>query len=431
MRRVLVWAFALLLLPVLPATALSADLNKDGVVDFDDFFAFGDQFGRQGDPDVSDTVVVIRLDTAQVTLHDTLLLRDTLVVIVNSIDTLYVDPADTVTRSGTPISFADPALEFAIRTRVGVDTGELLTGDVTNITSLNLTGLSISLLSGLQHFTSLTTLSLTSNLVVDVSPLQGLTALKSVSLANNQVRDIAPLVSNAALASGSSVILAGNPLSVTSRTTHVRALQDRGATVTADAFVVTFADSLLEVAVRSALQQSTGDLKHLDLETITTLDVASDGISNLSGMEFMRGLVDLDLRDNQITSIAQLSSLKKLQVLDLSDNTVGSFSPLAGLTALRDLRLTGTGMTSVSPLTNLTSMQILYLNLNAIDSITSLGNLTDMRQINLRDNRIVELTALLGMTALTDVWVESNNLNSDASSTVIPALIDQGAFVRF
>ncbi len=431
MRRVLLWAFALLLLPVLPATALSADLNRDGVVDFDDFFLFGDQFGRLGDPDVSDTVVVIRTDTLQVSVVDTLLLRDTLVVTVNTIDTLYIDPADTVSRSGTPISFADPALEFAIRAKIGLDTGELLSGDVASVTSLNLTGLSISLLSGLQHFTALTTLSLTSNLVVDVSPLQGLTELKSVSLANNQVRDIGPLVSNAALALGSSVILAGNPLSVTSRTTHVRTLQDRGATVTADAFVVSFADSLLEVAVRAALQQSTGDLKHLDLETITTLDVAADSISNLSGMEFMRGLVDLDLRNNQITSIAQLSSLKKLEVLDLTDNTIGSFAPLAGLTAIRDLRLTGTGMTGVSPLANLTSLQILYLNLNAIDSITSLANLTDMRQINLRNNNIVDLTTLLSMKALTDVWVESNSLNSDASNRVIPALIDQGAFVRF
>ena len=171
-------------------------------------------------------------------------------------------------------------------------------------------------------------------------------------------------------------MLAGNPLSVLSRTTHVRSLKDRGATVTADAFVVTFADSLLEVAVRAALQQPTGDLVHLDLETITTLDVASDSISNLSGLEFIRGLVDLDLRDNQITSISQLSSLKKLEVLDLSDNDIGSFSPLVGLTALRHLDLDDTGLTSVSSLADLTALEVLFVNLNSIDNIAGLAALT-------------------------------------------------------
>lgn len=431
MRHAILLGLALLLLPAAPARALSADLNRDGVVNFDDFFQFADQFGKSGDPDVSDTVVVIRTDTVYTVQLDTILVPQTVFDTLFVIDTLYINPADTVTRVGTPISFSDPALEFAVRSLVGVPSGDLLTGDVDGITSLNLTGLNISLLTGLEHFSALQTLSLTNNLVVDTAPLQGLTNLKTVTLANNEVREIAPLVNNAALGSGSTVLLGGNPLSVISRTTHVRTLQDRGATVTADAFVVTFADSLLEVAVRSALQQSTGNLLHLDLETITTLDIAADSISNLSGMEFLRGLVTLRAQDNQITSISQLSSLKKLEVLDLSNNSLSSISPLAGLTALRELRLSSTGVSSLSSLANLTNLQILYLNLNAIDSISSLSGMSDMRQLNLRSNSIIDLTVLLNMTALTDLWLESNNLNSHASNTVIPALIDQGTFVRF
>ncbi len=388
------------------ADALSSDLNRDGVVDFDDFFLFVDEFGLTGEPDADTVVVVLR-------------------------DTVFIDPADTVTRSGTPITFADPTVEFVLRDLVGVAEGDLLTGDVDGITTLNLSGLNISLLDGLQHFTSLTTLSLTDNLIVDLSPLQGLANLKTVTLAANEVRDIEPLVDNPALANGSSVILVGNPLSTLSRTTYVTTMKDRGATVTADAFAVTFADSLLEVAVRAALMQPTGDLLHLDLETITTLDVAADSIADLSGIEFMRSLVELDLRDNEITSISKLSSLEKLQVLDLSGNAIGSFSPLTGLTAMRELHLSETGMTSVSPLSNLTSLEILFLNLNSHDSISGLVDHTAMQQLNLRDNNIADLSVLLGMGALTDVWLEGNPLDSNASDTVIPTLIDRGAFVRF
>ena len=404
--RALLPLFAILLYLVPEADALSSDLNRDGVVDFDDFFLFADEFGLTGEPDADTVVVVLR-------------------------DTVFIDPADTVTRSGTPITFADPTVEFVLRDLVGVAEGDLLTGDVDGITTLNLSGLNISLLDGLQHFTSLTTLSLTDNLIVDLSPLQGLANLKTVTLAANEVRDIEPLVDNPALANGSSVILVGNPLSTLSRTTYVTTMQDRGATVTADAFAVTFADSLLEVAVRAALMQPTGDLLHLDLETVTTLDVAADSIADLSGIEFMRSLVELDLRDNEITSISKLSSLQKLQVLDLSGNAIGSFSPLTGLTAMRELHLSETGMTSVSPLSNLTSLEILFLNLNSHDSISGLVDHTAMQQLNLRDNNIADLSVLLGMGALTDVWLEGNPLDSNASDTVIPTLIDRGAFVRF
>lgn len=156
-------------------------------------------------------------------------------------------------------------------------------------------------------------MSLTDNLVVDLDPLQGLANLRTLTLASNAVRDIKPLADNPALATGSSLILAGNPLSMLSRTTYVRAMQDRGATVTADAFVVTFADSLLEVGIRAALMQPEGDLLHPDLETLTVLDVATD-FTSLSGLEFVRDLVDLDLRGNQITGISPLSSLQHLEL---------------------------------------------------------------------------------------------------------------------
>ena len=55
--------------------ALPADLNRDGKVDFADFFIFVDQFGQTGDPEpiVPDTVEVVK--EIEVTVHDTLYLN--------------------------------------------------------------------------------------------------------------------------------------------------------------------------------------------------------------------------------------------------------------------------------------------------------------------------------------------------------------------
>jgi len=61
------------------AYAILGDLNKDGTVDFADFFLFADQFGKSGPPESPDTVVVVRKDTLERIIERTVL--DTVVVV--------------------------------------------------------------------------------------------------------------------------------------------------------------------------------------------------------------------------------------------------------------------------------------------------------------------------------------------------------------
>ena len=58
-----------------PVWAILGDLDRDGVVDFDDFFLFVDNFGKEGIPEPLDTVVVVQ------TVVDTVV-----------IDSIYVRP---------------------------------------------------------------------------------------------------------------------------------------------------------------------------------------------------------------------------------------------------------------------------------------------------------------------------------------------------
>ena len=41
-----------------PAYAILGDLNRDGRVDYVDFFVFADNFGKEGPPEPADTIVV-------------------------------------------------------------------------------------------------------------------------------------------------------------------------------------------------------------------------------------------------------------------------------------------------------------------------------------------------------------------------------------
>ena len=78
----------ILLIPIY-AGAILGDLNRDGQVDFGDFFLFADQFGKKGAPDPPDTVVTVRVDTLRQTLRDT--------VTVTKVDTVRRTLRDTVT----------------------------------------------------------------------------------------------------------------------------------------------------------------------------------------------------------------------------------------------------------------------------------------------------------------------------------------------
>jgi len=72
----------LALLVVGPAGAITGDLNKDGKVDFQDFFILAENFGKQGPVDPPDTVIVVQVDTLTVVRVDT--------VIVVQLDTVFL-----------------------------------------------------------------------------------------------------------------------------------------------------------------------------------------------------------------------------------------------------------------------------------------------------------------------------------------------------
>ena len=81
-----IWLLVVLLMPVC-AWAILGDLNRDGQVNFDDFFLLSDHFGEKGPPDPPDTVWVVRIDTLRQVVRDT--------VEVVRVDTLLITKLDT------------------------------------------------------------------------------------------------------------------------------------------------------------------------------------------------------------------------------------------------------------------------------------------------------------------------------------------------
>ncbi len=122
-----------------------------------------------------------------------------------------------------------------------LSTLSLYSNSITSITALSsmqwlwdvdLSYNQIQNIAPLASATGMWRLNLRSNQISNLSALQNLTNLHYLDLAGNQITDIAALVNNAGLASGDTVMLHANPLSVEAAETQVRALQQRGVYVT-------------------------------------------------------------------------------------------------------------------------------------------------------------------------------------------------------
>ena len=100
-----------------------------------------------------------------------------------------------------------------------------------NLAYLYLWDNNISDLSPLASLNNLVDLYVGKNNISDLSPLASLNNLADLSLSDNSISDLSPLVANTGLGSGDDVFLFNNPLSSTSRNTHIPALESRGVTV--------------------------------------------------------------------------------------------------------------------------------------------------------------------------------------------------------
>ncbi|HOB08044.1 MAG: leucine-rich repeat domain-containing protein [Limnochordia bacterium] len=91
---------------------------------------------------------------------------------------------------GVCLAFADPVLEMAVKLELArIRAGE----DLSRITSLDLSYLGVTSLSGLEQLTNLESLDLRGNPVRDLTPLEGLTKLQSLNLRETAVADLNPI----------------------------------------------------------------------------------------------------------------------------------------------------------------------------------------------------------------------------------------------
>ena len=104
---------------------------------------------------------------------------------------------------------------------------------------------------------------------------------------------------------------------------------------------VEIADPILEKAIRKELGKQEGELTQADLEKVTILDLRSNQLTEMKGLEKLSQLEVLYLGDNQLTNVKGLEKLSHLTSLNLINNKLTDVKGLENLTQLKTLYLRG------------------------------------------------------------------------------------------
>ncbi len=199
-----------------------------------------------------------------------------------------------------------------------------------------------------------------------------------------------------------------------------------------NAVEVVIPDENLEAVLRAKTEiPDEGPITSEDLAEITTLVGMSQGIGDLTGLEYCVNLGSLDLTTNSISGIGPLAGLANLTNLYLTDNNISDISPLAGLTSLSCVNLTGNNISDSSPLEELTNLTFLSLNSNSVSDVSPLAGLASLGSLNLMSNSITDISSLTGLTNLSWLDLRYNPLGYKAITEDIPTFVGRGVYVCF
>ena len=262
----------------------------------------------------------------------------------------------TVLATPPPSIITDDNLAAAIRRSLSLAANARLTaGVLAQLTQLDGYSSQITQLDGLEQATNLIRLDLGMNQITTISALANLTKLTHLYLDDNQITDVNPLVG---LRNLRILRLARNPIQDTSPLATL-IQQNPGLDLDVPPISpqddsVTFADSNLETAVRTALRMTASEtITKESMLSLFFLEAYDRRITSIQGLEHATNLIALDLGKNAIADISPLSGLTQLEFLFLDNNQIVDVSPLAGLTQLKLLFLSGNPISSLEPISEL------------------------------------------------------------------------------
>lgn len=253
------------------------------------------------------------------------------------------------------VTFADPAMEEAIRQHLGVDADTVLyTNDLWDLTYFTVP-------STAQDLSDLSYLIFVEDLGMDSVPSGQLQYLSSlVNVTSLQIR-------NTAVSSDELKLIGSLP--------KLERLTLSGCGLTTAAG--------LENAV-----------------SITYLDLSQNTIRDLTPLQNMTGLQELYLQHNAVNDLTVLSGLEALQKLDVSFNLLTTLNPIYNCTTLTYLNAGNNTVTSLAGIDKLTALETLNVSVNSLEDVSPVAACTSIKELDISENAVTDISAFSALKKL-------------------------------
>lgn len=305
------------------------------------------------------------------------------------------------------VTFADAAMETAVRLHLGVDENvTLYTNDLWDLTYFTVPSEAKDL-SDMRHMIFVEDLAIDSVPSGQLSYLSNLTNLVSLQIRNTSVSaDDLKLIGS--LPNLQNLTLSGCGLSTAS------GLESATSLVYLDLSQNTIRD-LTPIQSITGLQtlimhhNALNDLAALsNLENLKMLDVSYNLLASITPVFNCASLVNLNAEKNTLTSLAGIEKLSSLQVLNLAGNTLSDLSPVAGCVNMSDLNVSENFLTDIMSLSVLNQLQTLNFSRNSVTQLPEFETTCALITIDGSHNQIASLDALKGLENLNNVFMDYN-----------------------
>ena len=238
-----------------------------------------------------------------------------------------------------------------------------------SLSSLTMSGCSLSTIEGLDGAQYLTYLDLSNNTLRNLDVLTPMTSLAEINLNHNAVTDLSALANLPNLVKLSvnfNALSSLSPVSSCVRLTHLEADNN----------------NLTSISGMEKLPL----LNHLsvDYNDLTDVSILSKSVE----------LTNLSIASNALTDISSLSTLTKLKVFDFSGNQIAALPAWPDGCALTTIDGSYNALTDINSLQNMQQLTHVYMDYNLLTNIDSLANCYCLVQVNVFGNAIPDVSAL-------------------------------------
>ncbi len=154
------------------------------------------------------------------------------------------------------------------------------------------------------------------------------------------------------------------------------------------------------------------EIKGFDnLVSLETLYLYWNAIYEIKNLDRLVNLKKLIIYGNKIHKIEGLEKLVNLTELNLSDNQLEIIEGLESLVNLEYLDLHGNKISEIEGLDSLTKLHTLYLNDNEISEIKNINHLTNLKKLYLDNNQIKKIKNLENLDNLAYLRIGGNKIS--------------------